>query len=96
MVSLKDAQLECNSFRQVLLLLAELTPRPHLLYVLVSWLTYGVMYQSNSNAALTKNLGLETSNHQHLIFDFWVRVFEVKIYLIYSHGQGKSYKKISA
>ena len=42
---LKNVQLECDSFRLVLLLLADLTPRPHLLYVLVSWFTYRVMYQ---------------------------------------------------
>ena len=42
----KNAPLECDSLRQVLLLSGKLTPRPHLFYVLVTWLTYRVIYQN--------------------------------------------------
>ena len=29
-----------------------------------------------------KKLGLEANNHQHLVSDFWIRGFEVKLYLM--------------
>ena len=35
----------CDSLRNMFFLIAKVTPRPQLLYVLVYWLTYHVMYQ---------------------------------------------------
>ena len=39
-----------------------------------------------------KNLGLEANNHQHLVSHFWIRDFEVKIYLMVAEKATKNFR----